>query len=741
MELFNIYNLYPFFTSILFLLLGLFVYYKNKKSIINITFLLICLATFVWQFSWFLLFGVTEDFFVNILIKIGWLGIIFIPITFYHFFVSFLEIKTKKETIILYGAYLVSFIFSLFLIFTRYFIDGYFEYFWGYYPKAGIIHPIFLGFLSLLTIRIFWLILKETQKERRGIRFYQIKFIFWALILYVFSAVDFIINYGVEIYPFGFIFVIGFLGIISYTIITYRLLNIKLVLRQSSVYIISLSVIFGLASVAKIFVTKYLGEFSFWMDLMVIFFAVLVFPYIKDYFLRVANKYFFTSLYDSGKLILKTGNDLKTFLNIEKVYEYLYSTFWKNLHTKAFGVLSYDEENKNYNLQYNQGFKARKGDIFDRNSLVEATFIENNQIVITEELKNVYSSPKTKDLIELLESLGVELLIPLKVKGNVIGLLALGPKETEEAYNDEDLQVLEIISGQAAVAIENAQLYSEVKNFNLYLKREVKKATEDVKKANKDLSKTNQKLKDAYNRLKQLDSAKNEFISIASHQLRTPLTSIKGFISMIREGDYGKIEKETDEALKKIFISNERLIKLVNDLLSLSRIESGRFTFIFRENDIGPLVKSILDNFKLEAQEKDIKLKYNKPKKPIKSFLFDRDKMHEVISNLIDNAIKYTLEGRIEVSLEDSKDKVSIIIKDTGKGMEKDEAKYIFEKFRRGIGSSNLNTEGTGLGLYVCRKIVDAHKGKIYANSDGPEKGSQFIIELRKDLKVEEEKK
>jgi signal transduction histidine kinase len=500
-------------------------------------------------------------------------------------------------------------------------------------------------------------------------------------------------------------------------------------------------VIFGLASGIKILAEKFFPEFSFWIDLMVIFLAVSTFPSIKNQFFKWANEYFFTSLYDSGKLILKTGNDLKTFLNIDKIYEYLFAIFSKNLHTKAFSVLTYSEKGNNYLLQYNKGFKVNSESEFDRNPLVEDRFIANNEIVITEELRNLYYNEETKDLVDLLERLEVELLIPLKVKGNLVGLLALGQKETGEAYNDEDLQVLEIIAGQAAVAIENAQLYSEAKRFNIHLKKEVKKATENVERVNKDLSKTNKKLKDAYERLKQLDSAKNEFISIASHQLRTPLTSIKGFISMIREGDYGKIDKETDEALRKIFISNERLIKLVNDLLSLSRIESGKFGFIFKQNEIGPLVKSIVDNFKIEAEDKGLKVKYQKSKKAITPFVFDKDKIHEVVSNLIDNAIKYTNKGEVAVSLEGFDDKIKITVSDTGKGMEVDEADYVFEKFRRGIESSNLNTEGVGLGLYVCRKIVDAHKGKIHAESDGLGKGSRFIVELRKDLKVEEEKK
>ncbi len=720
--------------------LGLIILSKRSNNS-SFSFSLFCFSIAFWSIGYFLWqISVSEEQAIFWLKSLT-LGSIFVPIFFFYFSVVFLKIYKKLISKIIFYLGLIFGFFILVLTPTNLFVESVENKLsFNFWPNAGSLYWLLLSVFCFYLIVSIFLFLRG-YKNSSGINKEQIRFILFGTGLgFLGGVTNFPLWYDIPIYPIGNIFVSFYVLFVGYAIIKYRLMNIKFILRSSSVYLLSLMVIFGLASGAKILAGKFFPEFSFWIDLMVIFFAVSTFPPIKKVFFRWANEYFFTSLYDSGKLILKTGNDLKTFLNIEEVYKYLFSVLSKNLHTRAFGVLNYDKETKKYLLQYNQGFKVEKGSEFDGNYLVKAKFIANNEIVITEELKNLHYNEKTKDLVDLLKKLEVELLIPLKVKGNLIGLLALGQKETEEAYNDEDLQVLEIIAGQSAVAIENAQLYSEAKEFNLHLKREVKKATEDVKEANKDLSKTNKKLKDAYDRLKQLDSAKNEFISIASHQLRTPLTSIKGSVSMIREGDYGKIEKETDEVLKKIFISNERLIKLVNDLLSLSRIESGNFTFIFKKNNIVSLVKDILDSFKIEAKGKNIKLKYNKPEESINEFVFDKNKIHEVISNLIDNAIKYTLKGKVEVFLKNSKRKVFIIIKDTGKGMEKDEAKYIFEKFRRGIESSSLHTEGTGLGLYVSQKIIYAHKGKIYANSEGPGKGSQFTIELRKDLKAEEDK-
>lgn len=731
-------DLIPLISSIFVFSLGFIVLSKNKKSRINFTFFLHSVSIAFWLFATFMMF-INQNVIEKAIFwdKIVYSGVVFIPAFMYHFGLAYTK---KNRNILLYLAYILSFFFCI-SVFSGYFVDDIFQYKWGVHTKAQILHHFFLVYFVLYVVLWFINIFIYYKKIASSIAKEQARYIIIGfLVLFSIGPLAYLPAYGIGIYPFSYISGVLFTIIISYAIIKYRLLNIKFVLRQSSVYIISLIVIFFLASVIKIVITKYFGEFVFWMDLMIIFFAVATFPYLKNKFFKLANEYFFTSLYDSQKLILQTGNELKTVLNIERVYDFLFSVFIKNFHIKAFGVLTYNESGKNYILQYNQNFKARKGDIFDRNLVVENAFIAQNQIVITEELKNLYYSDETKGLISLLENLEVELLIPLKIKGAPIGLLAMGGKETDEAYNEEDLKVLEIIAAQAAVAIENAQLYSEVQRFNIRLKKEIRKATEDLNTTNYELSSSNKKLSIAYKKLKQLDSAKNEFISIASHQLRTPLTSIKGFISLIREGDYGKISKQVDGALKKIFISNERLIKLVNDILNLSRIESGTFTFNFGKNDLTAMIKNVVEDFSLEVEERGLKIKFNKPEKKIPLFVFDRDKMQEVISNLIDNAIKYTTAGKIEVDIKDFERKIRIIISDTGKGMEEDEAKYVFEKFRRGVGSSSLNTEGTGLGLYVCKKIMNAHDGNIFAKSDGPEKGSQFIVELKKDLKMGKEK-
>ena len=244
----------------------------------------------------------------------------------------------------------------------------------------------------------------------------------------------------------------------------------------------------------------------------------------------------------------------------------------------------------------------------------------------------------------------------------------------------------------------------------------------------------------ANDKLHALDKAKSEFISIASHQLRTPLTSIKGFGSLLLEGTYGAVPEAQRNALEKIYVSNERLIQLVEDLLNISRIEAGRMEFDFQEAQIEDLVKEAVDTLELSAKDKGLYLDYQKPNEPLPKIKIDITKIKEVISNMVDNAIKYTQRGGVTVragqanywDAEEKKQKntIRVVVSDTGIGMDREEVDMIFQKFQRGREVSHYHTEGTGLGMYIGKKVVEVHKGKIWAESKGKGKGSRFILEL-----------
>lgn len=275
---------------------------------------------------------------------------------------------------------------------------------------------------------------------------------------------------------------------------------------------------------------------------------------------------------------------------------------------------------------------------------------------------------------------------------------------------------------------------------------EIEKRNKKLSSANKEISKRKeqlQKISDslaiANDKLKKLDIAKTEFVSMASHQLRTPPTPIKGYSSMLLEGSYGELNEEQRKAVENIFSANNQQIAFVEDLLNVSRIESGGMNFEFKKHQIEDLCQEVINNLALKAKDKNLYLDYKAPAKPLPKITIDGAKIREVISNLVDNAIKYTLKGGITLSTELcikkqteclEKTHLRITVSDTGIGIPKDEIPYLFAKFSRGKDITRLNTGGTGLGLYVVKMITTANGGKVWIESPGAGMGTKFILEL-----------
>ncbi len=219
-------------------------------------------------------------------------------------------------------------------------------------------------------------------------------------------------------------------------------------------------------------------------------------------------------------------------------------------------------------------------------------------------------------------------------------------------------------------------------------------------------------------REKQIDKLKSEFISIAAHQLRTPLSAIKWIIKMVLDGDAGKLTVEQEELLTKGYKSNERIIKLVNDLLNVSRIEEGRFGFNFDKYDFQEVIDIAITNLEQRIAKNHFKMTINKPFKMPKIYI-DKERMTMVMQNLLDNATKYTPEyGKIEINIKKEKKLLDVTIKDNGVGIPKEDQVKLFSKFFRAANVKRMETEGTGLGLFIVKNIIENHGGKIIIKSE-----------------------
>ncbi len=675
--------------------------------------------------------------------QLGIIGPAFIPpvlLIFSYIFCCGVN-KYKKKKNFLYLVFIPSIIISLFT-FTDYNVRNLEITPEGNFFTPGYLYYFLVIYLIVSFIFIFYFLIKTYRNSRGIVRLQSIyiifSFIFTLVIGIVFTAIlpFFDIKRTTFVGPFSAIFILIFT---SYAILRYRLMDIRVIIKRSAVFavlVIIITSIYALfAYLISLFFQDLIGTRSVILNGVIT--AVLVaigFEPLKTWLSEVTDKYFFQAEYDPQEIVSEFSDQLTSSLNLTKINQFIVKRLSEVLKPTFVSAFLLNEDKKVYERAAIKGQPVKTLTKIDQ-KLFSKIFNyfkkldQEKEIIVREEIIKIneqLDNPILDLLIKNLSEHQVNLVVPMFLRDKLVGILFLGDKKSGDVYSLEDLRVLEIISKQAAVAIQNAQLFEEQKNFAQHLEKVVAQRTKA--------------LKDANVQLKKLDKAKSEFISIASHQLRTPLTVIKGYISMISQGDYGKISDQVAEPLDRIYKSTLRIITLVEDLLNISRIESGRMKYDFSKADLENIVNSVYEELKQHAQNKGLKFKYIKPKKDLPEIIMDQKKVREVVMNLMDNAIKYTDQGSITITLEKKNNGIVYCVKDTGRGVEEDEMPMLFKKFSRAKGAKLVHTEGTGLGLYIAKQIIERHGGKIWAESDGRNKGSKFCIEFKiKNKKLEQE--
>lgn len=287
----------------------------------------------------------------------------------------------------------------------------------------------------------------------------------------------------------------------------------------------------------------------------------------------------------------------------------------------------------------------------------------------------------------------------------------------------------------AADRLVDSIIFLATLGFGVLLVRSVKeevRTREKIQDLAKRLTDSNWELARTNEQLRIIDQRKSEFVSIVSHQLRTPITAMKGYASLLLDGSYGALSGEQKPPVEKIFISSNRLATMVTEFLDISKIEQGTMTYTFSSVDVRTMVAELREEFVKKAEAKGLALEFIDPGEGSFVVSADDGKIRQCFSNLIDNSIKYTPTGSIRISLEKDEVKSTIIcrIKDTGIGLSQEDIHHLFAKFARGTEGQRHNTEGSGIGLYVAKKMIEAQHGTIWIDSEGPGKGSTFVIEL-----------
>ena len=720
----NIFALSGFINGVSALIFGLIIYLKNPKQLANKTFGLMTFALAIWAFGYGFWLSTQDKESALFWTRILSIGSTFIPIFFLHWIFALLNLQKKKELILIFG-YILTLIFLSFVFTPLYVKDVVPQLSFPWWPEPGIVYNFYLilGYLGIVGYGGYELI--KIYRETRGYLREQIKYILLAMIVgFGGGATNFPLWYGIPLPPYGNFLVFLYPFILSYAILKYRLMDIRFVLGRGAVYALSLITIIGLAFLLMFLGNQFLSAVPFNITgPLILIISILLFQPIFRFFEKLASQYFYYTFYSYQTVLTDLGRGLTRFLGLDQLSSLIVNTLMGTMKLDRTVILLRGPGDGEYQIQKNIGFRDENGISLVKDNFL-TTWLERTQNpLVYEELSLIIRDTTEKEARERLERLQgnmkrieAALCLPLFIEEKIVGMIVLGNKLSGEPYSTQDIELLTNLANQASIALQNARLYSEVKGFSKKLEREVEKATKE--------------LKEAYEKLKNLDRAKSEFISIASHQLRTPLAAIKGYISMFLEGTYGKLSEKIKEPMENVYKSNERLIKLVNDLLNVSRIETGKIKLELQKTSIEDVISNIINELKIEAEKKNIYLKWQEPKKPLPEILVDRDKIRQVILNLIDNAIRYTNKGGIRIIYQTANKKCQIIIADTGEGMTREEILHLFESFSRGGAGTQFYSEGAGLGLYVAKKFVEMHKGKIWAESPGKGKGSTFYIEL-----------
>lgn len=578
--------------------------------------------------------------------------------------------------------------------------------------------PLYVGYFIVIIIAMSYGIISIVRNLRRARGSDRVQLQYFAIgsILAVLIGVGFnlllpIILGGSEFSRYGFFAALPLLGFTSYAIIKHRLFNIRSVVARSLAYLFSIVVFafiyafltFGLAQgvFLKNVLTTELSREIFNVVLAVL--LAFTFPTIRHFFEKITDRVFYRDRYDPQQLVSDIGRVLASEILLEQLSSKVLTVIDAQMHLATSNIVVMGEEGIFY-----QTHAKKIQQIYHASELSKF----NKGVTLVDE---IYDAQKR----DILDRHNVRAVFPLRTKEAFVGYFLLGEKRSGDIFSTLDIQTLQIISDELAIAINNARSYQEIQSFNETLREKVRLATAELRHANSEL--------------KALDQAKDEFISMASHQLRTPLTAVRGYTSMVMEGDFGKVTKEQQETLKQAFDAATRMTRLVDDLLNVSRIQSGKFKLERTQVDLNKVLPEEISMLGTAAEMKHVTITFHEPKTPVPILQIDEGKTRQCLMNLMDNAIYYssTVEGggKVDVNLESDADWVSFTVKDNGIGVPKAEQAKLFKKFYRAPNAQKTRPDGTGLGLFLVGRVTKDQGGEIIFESEEG-KGSTFGFKL-----------
>jgi signal transduction histidine kinase len=501
-----------------------------------------------------------------------------------------------------------------------------------------------------------------------------------------------------------------FIGSVAYAIVKHGLFDVRLAVVRSVTYSMVLATMAAIYLLAAWVLSNSLRGSSIDPIVVVVGLGVAlglaaIMQPLKRFFDRLTNRIFYRDNYQADDFFARLSKQLNTTTELRGLLERAAQEISTTIKAEqGFFAVSYGEDRF-----IAAGTTGHSRITLQEFKNIEAYINENEDTPIITELLH-----HEDRLRRLLRSKKIALVLPLMQWEDAISYLFLGDQQSRD-YTKRDIRTLETIRDELAIAIQNALSVQEVREINATLQQRIKDATKKLRQSN--------------NQLQRLDAAKDEFVSMASHQLRTPLTSVKGYISMVLEGDVGRITKEQRQLLEEAFTSSERMVHLIGDFLNVSRLQTGKFIIDTHPVDLAKVTQQEVDSIRQIAAGHNVSVVYERPARFPELYL-DENKIRQVIMNFMDNAIYYSPDSqeiKITLSVEDGDAVLRVI--DKGMGVPVDAQKKLFTKFFRAENARKQRPDGTGIGLYLARKVIDGHGGSLVFESK-EDKGSTFGFRL-----------
>lgn len=707
------------------LLLGMWVFQSNTKSSINRWFIAISASIIFWNIFAFLGYKSTDVSQSLLYFKFNFSAVALFFIAFYYFTLFFPSSSPKRSRVMDSIITIICSVFAVLSLSTSYIIER------VQIPgegklvlEVGSLGNIFYLFTIILTVYILYILIKKNVSLSRISQsknnLFIIGTVLYAICNAIFSiGVSFLYPQNYNYTQLGDFSVILFIGITAYAIVKNGLMDIRMVVARSISYTLLLIILAGGYALAIFGAQEFLfagqsyssGQIAVQVILAII--MAFTFQPLRRFLTRITDKVFFKNDYnfeDLLKELVTTANG--TLILIELLYKTIDILVKKMKVTRGIFILL-DEGGEVYTTQ-----SLNYTSLPNFNSKEVVTMSKNN-LVISDELE------EGSKLKHFLKKFNANLSLSLiSEEGKPLGILLFGEKASGELFNTKDIKLFEILMPELSIAIHRAKEHEKVQRFNVTLQAEVAKKTKELQSANEHLE--------------ELDKAKDEFISMASHQLRTPLTAIKGYLSMLLEGDAGEIKMAQYDFVNEAYNAAARMVSLINDLLNVSRMETGRFFLEPVDVSLEIMIKEEIKQLQNHADEKNIYIKFEKKKDRIPKIKADETKIRQVVMNFIDNAIYYTQKGGVTVSLDANKSNLIFKVSDTGIGVPQTQQKNLFSKFYRADNARRMRPDGTGLGIYLAKKVIEDHGGEIHFDSvEGQGSTFGFTFPLKSRIKKE----